>query len=258
MKMLNALEALPRRRARAPSAVVREGLSILLRVLYPVVPHIGVRAVARTRVRARARRLCSTRRGRRSIAAALAQDEIELVLQVNGKLRGKIVVPATRRSTRRSRRRRAQRPKWRSTRDGAAGEESRSSCPGGSSMSWSRGLALRSRPSRCSRRACVRLSSARRRRSIRSRRSCSTSATTHADRRPSSAAASRPAPARKRGRRSRRRGRSPSTSPERRRRQGPSCRCQRRTRQRIRAHQARVVRSRDSRGQRLAAAPARS
>ena len=31
---------------------------------------------------------CSTRRGRRSTTAALEQDEIELVLQVNGKLRG--------------------------------------------------------------------------------------------------------------------------------------------------------------------------
>ena len=31
---------------------------------------------------------------RRSTPRALAQDEIELVLQVNGKLRGKLVVPA--------------------------------------------------------------------------------------------------------------------------------------------------------------------
>ena len=38
MKMLNALEALPAPAAGADAAV-REGLSILLRVLYPVVPH---------------------------------------------------------------------------------------------------------------------------------------------------------------------------------------------------------------------------
>ncbi len=44
--------------------------------------------------------------------AALAQDEIELVLQVNGKLRGKLVVPAAR-TARRSRPRRGPRRKSR-------------------------------------------------------------------------------------------------------------------------------------------------
>ena len=39
MKMLNALEAVPADAAGA-AALAREGLSILLRVLYPVVPHI--------------------------------------------------------------------------------------------------------------------------------------------------------------------------------------------------------------------------
>ena len=43
MKMLNALEARRRRRRRrrAADAVLREGLSILLRLLYPVAPHIA-------------------------------------------------------------------------------------------------------------------------------------------------------------------------------------------------------------------------
>ena len=36
----------------------------------------------------------STRRGRSWIEAALAQDEIEVVVQVNGKLRGRVTVPA--------------------------------------------------------------------------------------------------------------------------------------------------------------------
>ena len=40
MKMLNALEAAPAD-ARGAAAFVREGLSILIRVLYPVVPHLG-------------------------------------------------------------------------------------------------------------------------------------------------------------------------------------------------------------------------
>ena len=81
----------PRRATRC----VREGLSILLRVLYPVVPHIDVGAVERARLRATPSATCSTRRGPQVDDAALAQDEIELVLQVNGKLRGKLVVPAT-------------------------------------------------------------------------------------------------------------------------------------------------------------------
>ncbi len=91
-KMLNALDALPAAAAGAP-AVLREGLSILLRVLYPVVPHttwILWNDLGYTR-----------QYGDLLDApwpevdpAALAQDEIELVLQVNGKLRGKLLVPA--------------------------------------------------------------------------------------------------------------------------------------------------------------------
>jgi leucyl-tRNA synthetase len=91
-KMLNALEALPRE-ARGGAALAREGLSILLRVLYPVVPHttwslwndLGFAAADGGLLDATWPEVD---------AAALAQDEIELVLQVNGKLRGKLVVPA--------------------------------------------------------------------------------------------------------------------------------------------------------------------
>ncbi len=91
-KMLNALEALP---ADAPgaAALYREGLAILLRVLYPVVPHttwvmwndLGYAAQYGDLLDAPWPQVD---------AAALEQDEIELVLQVNGKLRGKLVVPA--------------------------------------------------------------------------------------------------------------------------------------------------------------------
>jgi leucyl-tRNA synthetase len=91
--MLNALEAMPAGEAGA-SAVMREGLSILLRVLYPVVPHttwslwidIGYPAQYGVLLDAAWPEVDP---------AALAQDEIELVLQVNGKLRGKLRVPAT-------------------------------------------------------------------------------------------------------------------------------------------------------------------
>jgi leucyl-tRNA synthetase len=92
MKMLNTLEALPSTAAGA-GAFTREGLSILLRVLYPVVPHttwvlwndLGLNAEMGDLLDAPWPAVDD---------AALVQDEIELVLQVNGKLRGKLVVPA--------------------------------------------------------------------------------------------------------------------------------------------------------------------
>ena len=92
MKMLNALEAVPADAAGA-GALAREGLSILLRVLYPVVPHVTWSLWSDVGY--------ATAHGDLLDApwpkvdpAALAQDEIELVLQVNGKLRGKLKVPA--------------------------------------------------------------------------------------------------------------------------------------------------------------------
>jgi len=92
MKMLNTLEDIADDDPGA-AAIFREGLSILLRVLYPVVPHIAWTLW---------RDLDFTREFGDLIdaawpavdAEALKQDEIELVLQVNGKLRGKLVVPA--------------------------------------------------------------------------------------------------------------------------------------------------------------------
>jgi len=91
-KMLNALEALP---AHAPGAgvVAREGLSILLRVLYPVIPHTAW-VLWRDLGCADALGDLLDAPWPEVDAAALAQDEIELVLQVNGKVRGKLVVPA--------------------------------------------------------------------------------------------------------------------------------------------------------------------
>jgi leucyl-tRNA synthetase len=90
MKLLNALEAF---KGDAPAAV-REGFGILLRVLYPVCPHttwvlwrdLGY-AAAHGELLATPWPLVDD--------AALLQDEIELMLQVNGKLRGSIRVAAT-------------------------------------------------------------------------------------------------------------------------------------------------------------------
>jgi leucyl-tRNA synthetase len=93
MKMLNTLEAAPADATSAATEFAREGLSLLLRVLNPVVPHIthalweelGYAAKLGDIVDAPWPKVDTT---------ALAQDEIELVLQVNGKLRGKLTVAA--------------------------------------------------------------------------------------------------------------------------------------------------------------------
>jgi leucyl-tRNA synthetase len=92
-KMLNALDALS---VDAPGAepVIREGLSILLRVLYPVVPHVTW-ALWRDLGYADELGDLLDAPWPEVDEGALAQDAIELVLQVNGKLRGKLVVPAT-------------------------------------------------------------------------------------------------------------------------------------------------------------------
>jgi leucyl-tRNA synthetase len=93
MKMLNALEDVPAG-ATGSAALVREGLSILIRVLYPVVPHIGC-ALWEDLGFPREHGPLLDARWPQVDPLALLQDEIELVLQVNGKLRGKIVVAST-------------------------------------------------------------------------------------------------------------------------------------------------------------------
>ncbi|MEP7275991.1 MAG: class I tRNA ligase family protein, partial [Betaproteobacteria bacterium] len=92
MKMLNALEGLAPD-APGAAAVIREGLSIALRTLYPVVPHTAW-VLWRDLGFAREKGDVLDAPWPEVDAAALEQDEIELVLQVNGKLRGKLVVPA--------------------------------------------------------------------------------------------------------------------------------------------------------------------
>jgi leucyl-tRNA synthetase len=91
MKMLNALEAMPADAGANP--FLREGLSILLRVLYPVAPHIGCALWGDLGFEEEFGSLLDAPWPQVD-PAALAQDEIELVLQVNGKLRGKLTVPA--------------------------------------------------------------------------------------------------------------------------------------------------------------------
>jgi len=93
MKMLNTLEAIPSGVPGA-DALVREGLSILLRVLYPVVPHMTWVLWNDLGFSARLGDLLNAPWPAVD-DDALARDEIELMLQVNGKLRGKLSVPST-------------------------------------------------------------------------------------------------------------------------------------------------------------------
>jgi len=93
MKMLNALEGAKLPASPASAATVRECLSILLRVLYPVVPHVTHRLWTALGYEAVHGDLLDAPWPQVD-EGALVQDEIELVLQINGKVRGAVTVPA--------------------------------------------------------------------------------------------------------------------------------------------------------------------
>ena len=95
MKMLNALEGARESVADGPTgiAVLRECLSILIRVLYPVVPHVTHGLWSGLGYAATQGDLLDARWPQVD-AAALVQDTLELVLQINGKVRGSLSVPA--------------------------------------------------------------------------------------------------------------------------------------------------------------------
>ncbi len=89
MKMLNALDDAK----GASPAARRECLGILLRVLYPVVPHITQGLWDALGYTAEFGDLLDAPWPQVD-EGALVRSEIELVLQVNGKVRGSITVPA--------------------------------------------------------------------------------------------------------------------------------------------------------------------
>jgi leucyl-tRNA synthetase len=89
MKLLNALEGFK----GDALAVVREGFGILLRALYPACPHTTW-VLWQELGYAKALGDLLDAPWPRVEEAALLQDRIELMLQVNGKLRGAIRVPA--------------------------------------------------------------------------------------------------------------------------------------------------------------------
>ncbi|TDP72884.1 leucine--tRNA ligase [Roseateles toxinivorans] len=90
MKLLNALEGF---KAQGQGAAVREGYSVLLRVLYPACPHL-THALWQQLGYANELGDLLDAPWPQVDEAALVQDEIELMLQVNGKLRGAVKVAA--------------------------------------------------------------------------------------------------------------------------------------------------------------------
>ncbi len=92
MKLLNALEAHAGDGTATPAAL-REGFGILLRVLYPVCPHTTWALWNELGYAAELGGLLDAPWPQVD-ERALVQDEIELMLQVNGKLRGTIRVAA--------------------------------------------------------------------------------------------------------------------------------------------------------------------
>ena len=93
MKLLNALEGYRHDGSAGSAAVLREGFSVLLRALYPACPHITWKLWADLGYAGAQGDLLDAP-WPAVVEAALVQDEIELVLQVNGKTRGAIKVPA--------------------------------------------------------------------------------------------------------------------------------------------------------------------
>jgi len=93
MKVLNALEAFKTDGSAGDHAVLCEGVSLLLRMLYPACPHLTFSLWRTLGFSARLGDLLDAPWPQVD-EAALVQDEIELVLQVNGKTRGAIKVPA--------------------------------------------------------------------------------------------------------------------------------------------------------------------
>jgi leucyl-tRNA synthetase len=90
MKMLNALEDFKADGSAGDVAAQAEGFGILLRVLYPATPHVTHTLWSELGY---AGELLDAP-WPQADESALQRDEIELVLQVNGKLRGSVTVPA--------------------------------------------------------------------------------------------------------------------------------------------------------------------
>jgi leucyl-tRNA synthetase len=94
MKMINALEDFKAPESDGAGVALAEGFGILLRCLYPATPHIAHRLWADLGYAGPLGDLLDAPWPAVD-AAALTQDEVELMLQINGKLRGAIQVSAS-------------------------------------------------------------------------------------------------------------------------------------------------------------------
>ena len=93
MKMINALDDFKALDSAGAQVALVEGFGILLRCLYPATPHLAHTLWAELGYAGQLGDLLDAPWPQVD-ASALIQDEIELVLQINGKLRGAIVVAA--------------------------------------------------------------------------------------------------------------------------------------------------------------------
>jgi len=94
MKLLNALEDFKEVASNTSNAALYEGFGILLRCLYPATPHIAHALWSDLGYAAACDNLLDAPWPEVD-ASALQQDEIELMLQINGKLRGSVTVSST-------------------------------------------------------------------------------------------------------------------------------------------------------------------
>ncbi len=92
MKMINALEDFKAVDSAGGQLAVLEGFSILLRTLYPATPHITHALWSELGYAASSGDLLDAPWPAVD-PLALVQDEVELMLQINGKLRGSVLVP---------------------------------------------------------------------------------------------------------------------------------------------------------------------
>ena len=94
MKMLNALDDFKALDSAGAAVALAEGFGILLRCLYPATPHIAHALWSELGYAGQLGDLLDAAWPQVD-EAALQQDEIELMLQINGKLRGSVRVSAT-------------------------------------------------------------------------------------------------------------------------------------------------------------------
>src|SRR5690606_1446314 len=94
MKLLNALEDFAFDQSPGDNALRCEGVSVLVRMLYPACPHLTHALWTELGFAGAVGDLLDAAWPEVD-EAALVQDEVELMLQINGKLRGSITVPAS-------------------------------------------------------------------------------------------------------------------------------------------------------------------